>query len=310
MKFRRGADADFKVTEGFGVGHFPRGGNEVVAAFRVVPAKDLEAGAVVGARIPLALDGVHLVAAAGDDEVDFPAGFVAPVAGGRVGQMGLEILQHEVFPQGAQVVVTKGVPAAGEADKASVEAIDLGHLGQFVLAPAVERADHRDGVGDFEGAQMALDGRTGNADGGGGLGHLKLAAALAQEVLEELVEAVHVAETEEPLDVAGKKGVDPFAIEGGFLGLGQQGRRQAAMQETPGEREVSERGQLVPRDRHEVDRAFAAREGVAELLAGSQGRGPGGEDFELGKDVGADFQEPAGITELVDFVKNDDLFRA
>jgi hypothetical protein len=101
VKFRGGADADFEGAEGFGVGHFPRGGNEVVAAVGIITAKDLEAGAVEGAGIPFAFDGVHFVAVTGDDEVHFMAGFVAPVADGRVGQMGLQILENEVFPKRA-----------------------------------------------------------------------------------------------------------------------------------------------------------------------------------------------------------------
>ena len=59
-----------------------------------------------------------------------------------------------------------------------------------------------------------------------------------------------------------------------------------------------------------MHQTFAARQGVAKLPAGRQRGRPGGEDLQLWENVSADFQEPGGIAELVDFIEDHDRLRA
>ena len=100
--------------------------------------------------IPLALDGVHLVAAVGQDEIHLAALLVAPVAHRRVREVGLQVLQDQVLPERAEVVLPQRIPAARKAHEARVEGIDLGLLDELVLAAAVEGPHQGDGVGDFQ----------------------------------------------------------------------------------------------------------------------------------------------------------------
>ena len=60
-------------------------------------------GAHEGALIPLAFDGVHVIAMARDHEVNFPPQPVPPAGNGCVGKMGLQVLQNEEFPERAEV---------------------------------------------------------------------------------------------------------------------------------------------------------------------------------------------------------------
>ena len=190
------------------------------------------------------------------------------------------------------------------ADEAGVEAVNLGLFDDLVLAAAVEGPHDRNGMGGFEGAEVALDGGPRDADSGGGFGDFELAAALTQEVFKHSVEAVHVPEFKQPVDVAGEERVHPFAVEGGGLGVGQQRRGQAAVEEALRERDVAEHGQFTPRYRDEMDDAFAAGEGVAELFAGREGGRTSGQDLELGKNVGTDLEQATGVAELVDLVED------
>jgi len=47
-----------------------------------------------------------------------------------------------------------------------------------------------------------------------------------------------------------------------------------------------------------MDDAFAAGEGVAELFAGREGGRPGGQDLELGENVGPDLEQATGVAGL------------
>jgi len=49
---------------------------------------------------------------------------------------------------------------------------------------------------------------------------------------------------------------------------------------------------------------------VSEFLAGRQGGGTGGENPQLRESVGANFQQPRGVAQLMDFVKDHDTLRA
>lgn len=55
-----------------------------------------------------------------------------------------------------------------------------------------------------------------------------------------------------------------------------------------------------------MDGALAAGKGVAEFFPGGERRGSGGEDFDFREHVRADFQEPGGVAELVDFIEDHD----
>ena len=56
------------------------GGHDEVAASFVGFAEELQAVRLKGVGVPFAFDGVYAFAAVGNDEVDFPVGFVAPEA--------------------------------------------------------------------------------------------------------------------------------------------------------------------------------------------------------------------------------------
>ena len=71
------------------------------------------------------------------------------------------------------------------------------------------------------------------------------------------------------------------------------------MKETLRERDVSEGGQLTPGYRQKVNDSLAASKRVAEFLARGQGRGAGGQNLEFWEKVGADFQDPTGIMQLL-----------
>jgi len=96
------ADFDFEFAHLFEIGRHARRADEVVVAFGIIAPEDPQGGAVEGARGPLALDGVHFVAPAGEHEVHFAARLVAPVADGGVREMGLQVFQNEVFPERAR----------------------------------------------------------------------------------------------------------------------------------------------------------------------------------------------------------------
>ena len=68
---------------------------------------------------------------------------------------------------------------------------------------------------------------------------------------------------------------------------------------------ATEGGQFAPQHRGKMHDAFPAGQGVTELLARRQRGGSGGEDFEMRVNVGADFEQPAGVFEVMDFVKDD-----
>ena len=65
-------------------------------------------------------------------------------------------------------------------------------------------------MGDLECLEVGLDGGAGDAESGRGPGDLELPRALAEEVLEQRVEPVHVAKGEQALDVPRKEGVHPL----------------------------------------------------------------------------------------------------
>jgi hypothetical protein len=59
----------------------------------------------------------------------------------RVREMRLQVLQDQVFPQYAEIVLPQRIPAARKAHEARVEGIHLGLFHQFALAAAVEGPD-------------------------------------------------------------------------------------------------------------------------------------------------------------------------
>lgn len=168
-----------------GAGGLARGGDQVVPALRVMAPEDPQGGAVERVGVPLAFDGIDLVPARREHEIHLAAGFVPPVADGQVGEVRLQMLQYQVFPKHAEIVLAERIPAAHMADEAGVEAMDLRHPDEFVAAAAVERADPGDGVGDLRRAQVALDRGARDAQIGGGPGDFEPAAAPAQDVSVE-----------------------------------------------------------------------------------------------------------------------------
>jgi hypothetical protein len=62
------ADFDFEVARLFEIRRHARRADEVVVAFGMKHAERLDSGGVEFGRIPLALNGVHLVAITDDDE--------------------------------------------------------------------------------------------------------------------------------------------------------------------------------------------------------------------------------------------------
>jgi hypothetical protein len=216
-----------------------------------------------------------------------------------------QVLQHEMFPQHAQIVLPQGIPAPREADHTRVEAVHLRLLGQLVLAAAVEGPDHRSRVSGLERAQMALHGGARDTQCPARRGHFELPAALAEHVLEERVETVDVAEAEQPLNIAGEERVQPLAEKRRGLGFGQQGLRQAAVMEPPRQRHP-ERRQFLPEHGQQVNRALSSRQRVTELVSRGEGGRSGGEDLQPGKGVRPDLQEPRRVAQLVDLVEDHD----
>lgn len=150
------ADAHGEVAIALVVGRIAGRGDQVVAALWVVPAEYPDGRSVEGAGIPLALDGVHFITAAGQDEIHLASRLVAPVAKGRIGKMGLQMFKHEMLPERTEIGRPKRIPPAREAHEAGVETVDLGLLDDLVLAAAVERMQDGDGMGDLQGMNMAL----------------------------------------------------------------------------------------------------------------------------------------------------------
>lgn len=109
MQFGRRAGADFEVAKRLEVGGISGRGDKKVAALGIVAAKDLQRGAVEGARVPLALDGVHFIAAVGEHEIHFATSLVAPIADGGVREVGLQVFEDEVFPERAEVLLAERV---------------------------------------------------------------------------------------------------------------------------------------------------------------------------------------------------------
>jgi serine/threonine protein kinase len=102
-KFGRGADSHLQAPIAGVVSSIAGGSHEKVAPSRIVTAEEHHGGAVERAWIPLALNSVHFIATARDYKVHLSSRLVAPVADGGVREMGLQVLQNEVFPKCAEV---------------------------------------------------------------------------------------------------------------------------------------------------------------------------------------------------------------
>ena len=87
MEYRRCTYLHVKITVLLGIGWITGGSDQVIASFWVVAAEELEGRTVKCVRAPLALDGVHFIAAIRQNEIDFPPRLVAPVADWRVLEM-------------------------------------------------------------------------------------------------------------------------------------------------------------------------------------------------------------------------------
>jgi len=282
------------------------GTDKIVPTLRVDGPEGGQRIGVERVGIPFALNGIDDIAVAGDDEIDFATTLVPPVKRWRVGQAGLDRFENHMLPEIAEVIGAEGIPPPHERHEAGVESIDFGLLDEFRAGAAVEGPHAGGGVGGLEGAQMAFHSGPGDAEFRGGFGDIELAAALPQHIFEEGGEAVDVAETEKPLDVAGEKGVHPLAIECRAFRFGQKRLGQSAVKQ-PALECGSESGQFLQQDGHEVDGALAAGKGVAKFFPGGERRGSGGEDFDFREHVRADFQESGRVAELVDFIEDHDL---
>lgn len=281
------------------------GTDEIVPTLRVDGAEGGQRIGVECVGIPFALDGIDGVTVAGDDEIDFATAFVTPVERWRVGQAGLDRFENHMIPEIAEVVGAEGIPTPHERHEAGVESIDLGLLDELRAGTAVEGPHAGGGMGGLEGAQMAFHSGPGDAEFRGGFGDIELAAALPQHIFEEGSEAVDIAKTEKSLDVAGEKGVHPLAIECRAFRFGQKRLGQSAVKQPTLECGF-ESGQFLQKDGQEVDGALATGKGVAEFFPSGERRGSGGEDFDFWKHIRAYFQEPGGVAELVDFIKDHD----
>jgi len=200
-------------------------GNQEVAAFGIATAEDFQGRAVECTRFPFALYGVHLVATARKNEVNLAARFVAPVAHGRFGEMGLQMFQDHMFPEQAKIAVPQRIPTRAKLTNPVSKPYTLG-ISRFLSGRHVKGPDQRDGVSDFQGTQMALYRGAGDANGRCRLGDFKLSTALAQDVLEKRVEAGSGRGTQQALDVAGKKGIHPLPVESRSFAIGEKRSRQ------------------------------------------------------------------------------------
>ena len=256
-------------------------------------------------RAPFAFDGVDFIAFPYQDEIDLPAVGVSPILNGPVGKMRLQIFQDEVFPEDPVIIRSQWLPSPAETDKARVEPINLGHSDDLLAAAAKKGANQRHGVGDLQRPQMTFHGRPADPEGARSLGRLHLAAALSQEVLEKQGKLVRIAEGEKPLDIAGEKRIDPFPVEAGFLGFGQQSLGQAAVVESLEKRRFIEGVEFVPEDRGKTDKTLSSRQRILEFSACGKGGRTRGHDFQMGKQIGPDFQNHARVRQLMHLVEDD-----
>jgi hypothetical protein len=74
------ANLCLELAESLHIGRRSQWSHEKVAALGVKLAEDLNGGAVKGIAVPFAFDGVHFVAAMGQDKIHFMALLVAPIA--------------------------------------------------------------------------------------------------------------------------------------------------------------------------------------------------------------------------------------
>jgi hypothetical protein len=93
----------------------------------------------------------------------------------------LQVFEHEMLAEDAKVVSPERVPSARKTHHPGVTPVDLGLLGRFVPAAAVERADNGRCVGVLQHTQVDLDRGPRDARIPRGRRHLELAAALTQE---------------------------------------------------------------------------------------------------------------------------------
>ena len=224
--------------------------------------------------IPLALNRIGFIPTANHDEVDLISSLIPPVPDGRIRLMGLEIFENQVLPQAPVIFWPQRVPAADKADKAGVEPIDPWLFDDLVLSTSVEWTHNGDRMGQFQRLEVTLDRRTRNAQRGGRSGHLVQPPALPEEILQEGIEAIDVAESVESLDVTREEGVEPLPVEADPFGTSQQGRRQPAQVE-PLRQGRAKSGQLIPEDGRQMDRTLPTRQRILELPACCQRRGSG-----------------------------------
>ncbi len=131
-------------------------------------------------RLALAVCGVHCLASAGDDEIQFPLLFVAPEMNpGHAGRD--KRIQHQVLPKHAAILRPQTVPPAGVADQPGVKAEDL-ELGDNLPPSARRKGPHQmNHVGYLIDFQPIRDGRPADAALGGQSGNVQQPAALPQQ---------------------------------------------------------------------------------------------------------------------------------
>lgn len=105
--------------------------DHVALAFGVLPSERLDARRVeIGGR-PFAFDRNGRLIPFGQNEIDLVSLFVAPVMNLSRLQVGVKLIQNEVFPEHAQILASEFMPAPIAADKARVETVDLGSRDDF-----------------------------------------------------------------------------------------------------------------------------------------------------------------------------------
>ena len=131
-------------------------GEDIVVALCVLPTECVQVGGIEVRRGPLALDGHWLVPSPGQDEVNFMSTFVAPIQDVTALATSHHLVQHEVFPQRAEVISTQVLPAAVVRDRPCIKPIHLGCRDNLGRPMGAERANDVCDEGGLQHVEMVL----------------------------------------------------------------------------------------------------------------------------------------------------------
>src|SRR3990170_6127344 len=280
-------------------------GNDVVFPFRILSPERLDPGGVEIRRRHFAFDGSRTSPARRNHEVDFGPPLVAPIPDVPNLQAPVQFVQDDVFPQGPHVLPPQVMPVSMVADESGVEPVHLRSRNDLRGSMRAERAQNVNDESRFEDGQVVRNGPRADLAGPGEPGRLENPSALRHQQLEEFLERLAPLQAEQFLDVLRPVGVHPLLVFALRQAPGQEKRGESAAQNPATHAGRPEIVQIGEDQRGQPDFGLPAGQGIPEFLRCTERRGSGGYDGDVGIVIGGDLEKLRGISESMDFIKDD-----